>query len=188
MGVMDSITASEAVGPGSIPGRATMDSGIGEIMRFTQRYVRFQTQLRGQETDAPLGVFVAAGQVEDLPEVAEYARALLEEYLWWFNRNLTVPCLNNRGSRSVFWFRSNARDFINRVWDLVAVLQEEGVFVQKLWTNSPGMIVYSDEYQIAAIPHREEPGSRVARPASVTDGTADFESARRGSIPRWGTD
>ena len=115
-------------------------------------YLRFQTQLRCEKTGRPLGVFVAAGRVENSPGLPDTTRALLGNVLTWFNQNLVVPALEQRRWRCVFWFRSGSISFVRRIWDLVAILNEEGVYVRKLWTTAPGMIVYSDEYQVGAVP------------------------------------
>jgi len=88
-------------------------------------------------------------------------RELLGEHLTWFNRNLVVPSLGDRGWRCVFWFRSEATEFIGRMWDLVAILNEEGVSVQKRWTTEPGKIVYGDDYQIGAVPSPSSNALRV---------------------------
>jgi len=114
--------------------------------------IRFESQLRAEGICRPLGVFRAAGAIEDLPHVPVYARDALLESLAWFNRNLIVPRLRIKDRRAIFWFRSRATEYVRRIWDVVAVLREENVFVRLFTTTRPGKIVYADEYQIAAIP------------------------------------
>ena len=120
-------------------------------------YLRFETQLRCDETNRRLGVFFAAGLVEDDWKLDDDALQRLKAALNWFDENLTVPKLCDNRWRSVFWFRSSAQLVISRLWDVVSILRDEGVYLIQRRTNSPGMIVYSDEYQVAAIPPR---GSR----------------------------
>ncbi len=124
-------------------------------------YLRFQTQLRCANTGRPAGLFVAAGRLEDSGRLAQCMRELLREHLAWFNQNLAVPSLGDRGWRCVFWYRSDATQFICRMWDLVAILKEEGVSVQKRWTTEPGMIVYRDNVQIGAVPGPSSDALRV---------------------------
>lgn len=124
-------------------------------------YVRFQTQLRCGWTGRPAGLFVAAGRVEDSTRLAPSTRELLRDNLTWFNRNLVVPSLSGRQWRCLFWFRSDAQELIQRMWDLVAILSEEGVYVRKLWTTEPGKVVYSDQHQIGAVPARKSNALRV---------------------------
>ncbi len=118
-------------------------------------YIRFQTQLRCGWTGRPAGLFVAVGRVEDSPRLSPSTRELLDEHLAWFNTNLLAPSLGERGWRCLFWYRSESKELIRRMWDLVAILREEGVYVNKRWTNSPGQVLYSDRHQIAAIPQRD---------------------------------
>ena len=124
-------------------------------------FVRFQTQLRCGCTGRPAGLFVAAGRIEDSGRTAACTRELLRDYLAWFNDNLAVPSLAGREWRCLFWFRSEAQEVIQRMWDLVAILEEEDVHVRKLWTTTPGRVVYSDRHQVAAIPTRESNALRV---------------------------
>lgn len=65
-------------------------------------YVRFQTQLRCEQTGRPLGVFVAAGRVENSPGLPDTTHALLGNVLTWFNQNLVVPSLEQRRWRCAF--------------------------------------------------------------------------------------
>ena len=124
-------------------------------------FVRFQTQLRCGWTGRPAGLFVAAGRVEDSARTSENARILLRENLAWFNSNLTAPSLVGRQWRCLFWFRSDAEELIQRMWDVVAILREEGVYVRKVWTTEPGMVIYSDRHQIGAIPTRDSKALRA---------------------------
>ncbi len=118
-------------------------------------YIRFQTQLRCGTTGRPAGVFLAAGKIEDNASTPGLTKGRLRVALEWFNQNLTVPKLESGDWRCLFWFRNDAQYFIRALWDLVYLLEDEGVFVTKLHTSSPGRIVYSDPYQVAAIPPRK---------------------------------
>ena len=124
-------------------------------------YIRFQTQLRCRHTGRPAGIFVAAGRIEDRTTLPDATRDRLREVLIWFNGNLTVPSLDDSDWRSLFWFRSNSQSVISRLWELVHLLEDEGVFVTKVRTSQPGMIVYRDEYQVAAVPRRKKHALRV---------------------------
>jgi len=104
---------------------------------------------------ARLGLFRAAGVLEDTIELPDYTQELLRESLDWFDKNLTVPSLPSYRSKCVFWFRTDADKLLERVWELVALLNQEGMFVQQRTTSRPGQITYSDRFQIAAIPERK---------------------------------
>ena len=124
-------------------------------------YIRFQTQLRCCTTGRSAGIFVAAGHIEDRTTTPELSRNRLREVLIWFNRNLAVPTLDESDWRSLFWFRSNSQSVISQLWELVHLLEDEGVFVTKVRTSQPGMIVYRDEHQVAAVPQRNKQALRV---------------------------
>lgn len=124
-------------------------------------YIRFQTQLRCGNTGRPAGVFMAAGRVEDRKRVPTETRERIREVLVWFNRNVTVPALEDSDWRSLFWFRSSSQAVIGRLWELAYLLEDEGVFVTKVRTSQPGMIVYRDEHQVAAVPQRKTQALRV---------------------------
>ncbi len=124
-------------------------------------YVRFQSQLRCGNTGRPAGVFATAGRVEDAARTPDSTRERLRDSLAWFNQNLIVPRLGECCWRCVFWFHSDATELIRRIWELVAILEDEGVFTRKIWTTDPGRIYYFDEYQVAAIPHRKSDALRL---------------------------
>ena len=115
-------------------------------------YIRFETDLKLARKRARLGVFRAAGILEDTFDLPDYTQDILCESLKWFNDNLKVPHLPSHRGRSVFWFRTDANELLDRLWSLIAILDQEGLFVQQRTTSRPGRIMYSDSFQIAAIP------------------------------------
>ena len=118
-------------------------------------YIRFESELPLGRNRARLGLFRAAGILEDTVELPDYTRELLRESLDWFNKNLKVPRLGSHRGKSVFWFRTDADDLLDRVWELVSLLNQEGMFVHHRTISRPGQITYSDRFQIAAIPERK---------------------------------
>jgi hypothetical protein len=119
-------------------------------------FIRFQTDLRAPHNHCRLGLFYATCTLQQSHDLPDYAEELLEESLKWFNRNLTVPRLPSRKSRCVFWFRTDANELLRRVWPLVALMNEAGLYVHHRTTSRPGKIIYHDNHQIAAIPDRRK--------------------------------
>ena len=115
-------------------------------------FIRFQTGLRCKWTARPLGVFAAAGRIQDTDRVQPWFKDPLNETLSWFNKNLAVPPSDKIHWRSVFWFDCAEEKTINKIWDLVIWLRLNDVLVHHQRTISPGKIVYRDSQQIAAIP------------------------------------
>ncbi len=119
------------------------------------RFIRFQTGLRSPENGCRLGVFRAAETLVARYDLPEYADELLRDSLRWFNSNLDVPRLRAQAGRPIFWIRSDAEDCLAQIWNMMAIFNEEGLFVEQRTTRRPGHIVYRDENQIAAIPGRQ---------------------------------
>jgi pyruvate-formate lyase-activating enzyme len=42
-----------------------------------------------------------------------------------------------------------------RIWEMVRILERNGIYVQKVITDRPGYVVYEDEWQLVAEPFRE---------------------------------
>ncbi len=100
----------------------------------------------------PLGVFRATGVLEDEGRIEEHFRDTVNEALQWYNKNLAVPRIPAKERQCVFWFRADQQEIVAQLWDLVAILVEHSVDVRRLRTTDPGIIVYRDDYQVAAIP------------------------------------
>lgn len=154
------MSASQAIGP-DINSNAGYEPSVSWDGKTMNAYLRFQTPFRCQDTGRPSGLFQAAGRVEDLRELSAEMREQLEEQLAWFNRHLVVPTFGEHDWRALFWFRSEAGEMLERIWDLVAILREEDVQVRMVWTREPGRIVYSDKHQIGAVPLRKSQALRV---------------------------
>lgn len=108
------------------------------------------------DTTRPLGIFHSAGRLQDSGSVEPWAGERIDEICTWFNFNLPSPRLKRGGWRAIFWFRSECRHMVQMLWELAAILEEHGVFVELIAHDNPGMIIYNDEFQVAAIPGRRK--------------------------------
>ena len=72
------------------------------------------------------------------------------------NRDLPCPPFREKGwaSDCVSWFKDTAQEWISVFRDAVAILEDSGFDVATLTTDSPGMIVYEDDFQVVARSHR----------------------------------
>jgi len=118
----------------------------------TTNYLRFATTLRCPDTARPLGIFRSAGKLREGKKVEPWADERIQEICEWFNSNLPCPHLDGDRWRAIFWFRSDRQSMVRILWELAVILEENGVFVEFTAKNNPGMIVYQDEFQVAAIP------------------------------------
>jgi len=120
-------------------------------------YLRFIANGRARELGATEGLFIAAYKLRESGQLEPYEEEWLEENLAWFRKHLKVPMrLRDAGNqRALCWFKANAKKHLERVWDLVALLKEKGHVIDLIKSDSPGIIVYEDGFQIAAKPFRK---------------------------------
>ena len=63
--------------------------------------------------------------------------------------------LTNALRRGICWFKTNSAEHIARIWEMVQILERNGIYVKKIRTDRPGYLVYEDEWQIVAEPFRK---------------------------------
>ena len=121
-----------------------------------RKYIRFVTRLKDAKTSRDLGIFRAFGKLKETGDLEDWAQERGEGICKWFNKNLKVPKLKDGLWRAVFWFLADQQEMVKMLWELVAILEEHAVIVECISIDDPGMIVYHDSYQVAAIPHRKK--------------------------------
>ena len=116
------------------------------------RFVRFHTEIRDTEISHELGIFGALGVLEDRGRLSEGELVRVRATLDWFKDHLTVPRLDAECWRARFWFRDSAQPMVKRLWELVGILRERYIRVELITSVNPGLIVYRDQHQVAALP------------------------------------
>ena len=53
------------------------------------------------------------------------------------------------------WFKTDAREHISRIWEMVEILERNGIYVKKIRTDKPGYVIYEDDWQLVAEPLRK---------------------------------
>ena len=133
----------------------------GGLPRGARPYLRFVV---GADFDRPrrlAGPFQSPYCPDaDEEVVPEWCRAELTEAFAWFRENLAVPPFRrHRRWRSytaagcaaaVCWFRSDAGEPLERMWDRAVLLRQIDVPVRLLRSHEPGQVLWSDEHQIVA--------------------------------------
>jgi hypothetical protein len=101
-------------------------------------------------------VFQAAYSLRDEGSLEDYEQEWLDTELKWLKMHLESPdCLREQGNhRAICWFKPEATRPIEKVRSIVALLEEKGVKVQMLKTDSPGVVIYEDGWQVVAKPWR----------------------------------
>ncbi len=127
-------------------------------------YLRFVCSRIDEDSHRRLGVFQAAFQLLKSDQVIEAAdRADLRAVLNWYEEHLDEPGRLSRSRKpnaapnAISWYRQTAHDHIQRMHRLCAVLEKYGIATEILRTDRPGMIVFEDDCQIAAVPFRDTP-------------------------------
>jgi len=119
-------------------------------------YLRFVEGADSHDIRWLHGVITAARVLRDKGCLDSHQVALVETTFDWFNTHIPCPPFEEKiesgkwSQDAVAWFRPDAGEAIQHMWDLVAILKEHGVPVRVLRTDSPGLIVYRDDYQVVA--------------------------------------
>jgi hypothetical protein len=128
-----------------------VDAEFASLPKSNQRrplYLRFSAGPADPDSHHQRGIFHAG---DDL-ELTDAGREALCASRDWFNENLIAPRLDD--AKAIFWFCASATDCLSRIWQRVALLRENAVPVRMLRCTDPGLVVYRDELQVAAIPQR----------------------------------
>lgn len=119
-------------------------------------FVRFVVGAEDENAYWLTGIFIIANGLRRECKFHDYESEWLDEILEWFNENLPVPPFEQkRRSRkwtanAKCWFRNDAGEPLQRIWDLVALLREHDVPVRLVRARTPGKVVYEDKFQIVA--------------------------------------
>ena len=123
-------------------------------------YVRFVSTLPDLDTGRPIGVFHASLRIRRNPETPDYVVRLLEEHRDWFNDHMHAP---KRLTKSKYphampvalcWFQATATEHIARAHEVAALISDFTFAISMITSKRPGIIIYRDPYQVAAVPFR----------------------------------
>jgi hypothetical protein len=117
-------------------------------------FMRFVLPFTHWRSNRATGIFHGVYQLHGEGRLDEGDAAWLCEEMDWFNRHLPAPRVAP-DARAVFWFRGEAGEALTRIWGFVRIAERAGVPVIRYRTRRPGIVVYADDYQIAAVPWRD---------------------------------
>lgn len=76
----------------------------------------------------------------------------------WFLLNLAIPPKPAFSSgRALCWFKADARECIEKARELSSCLERRGVRTWEIYSRNPGLITWSDEHQVVALPDALRP-------------------------------
>src|SRR4051812_578325 len=114
-------------------------------------YLRFVHGTESQDGRWLTGIITASGELLDDGLLDPYQVDIVDATYKWLNEHLPCPPFSRNlesgiwSANAVAWFLPEARKFIERMWDLVAVLEDHGRPVRILRSAKPGKIVYRDD-------------------------------------------
>ena len=125
-------------------------------------YQRFISPWNSGWKNVNLGIFQAVYICRDEKLIQDYLLVNLIDELNWFKHHLPSPddrhFLNKyRDYTGICWFRSDAKAMIRRARRMVNIMRAAEVWITESRSSNPGQIVYRDDYQIIAHPHKRTP-------------------------------
>jgi hypothetical protein len=120
-------------------------------------YVRFVIGRKDEESHVGQGIFQAAALALEWQNITGSDADELSELQKWFGGNLKKPTSFGRDNlrHGICWFKTGSTEHISRIWEMVQILERNGIYVKKIRTDKPGYVIYQDEWQLVAEPFRK---------------------------------
>ena len=115
------------------------------------KYVRIQGREHSWVTKDPKGIFSMCWQMIQDDVMEQEDVELYHEIDSWFAENLPWPPPCKRQEPVVCWFKTeNSEEMLKMIRPALWLLERYDHPYFLVYTNTPGEIVYEDQYQIAA--------------------------------------
>jgi len=135
-------------------------------------YIRLTITQPHPDSLQPQGLFAAAyALLREERELTNDERREVRALLDWFCEHLPIPRSPAIKHNAIFWFKPDARECAQRMWEMANLLRSHGRLIQLHKSESPGMIVFEDNFQVAAIPFRRAPRRRRREQPLYSTGT-----------------
>lgn len=127
-----------------------------------REFVRFVIDRKDEDSHVAQGIFQAAARALEWQNIKGSDADRLNELRGWFSENLEKPNSfgRNKLRLGICWFKASSTEHISRIYEMVQVLERNGIGVKKIKTDKPGYVVYEDEWQLVAEPFRKGTLSR----------------------------
>jgi hypothetical protein len=122
-----------------------------------REYIRFVIGREDDESHVGQGIFQAAARALEWRDITGSDADELNELRRWFSENLDRPTSfgRNKLRLGICWFKTGSTEHISRIWEMVRILERNGIYVKKIKTDRPGYVIYEDEWQLVAEPFRK---------------------------------
>jgi hypothetical protein len=123
-------------------------------------YLRFAVAQRDEDSGRGLGIFHAAGDLRDHGQLEDWEAHSLRELREWFDGNLEKPTrftvskppFYRKQSKAIACFKDTATEHIERIRQMILILERHGIMIHIYRTERVGYVVYEDDFQIVAEP------------------------------------
>jgi hypothetical protein len=125
-------------------------------------YIRFITQFINEDNENETGIFQAVRHICEHSLTSGEDSHELKLLNKWFNENLNRPTKfsnatnKNPAPISLSWFKDSAQEHLLKTNDIIKILKKYDLVIERFISKNPGYIVYEDEYQISAIPFKND--------------------------------
>ena len=120
-------------------------------MRLSYKYVRIQGLELAANTMYAKGIFSMCWQLIQQDVMEDEDKELYIEIDSWFAENLPWPPQCKRRESVICWFKTeNSDEMLKMIRPALWLLEKYDHPYYLVYTNSPGEIVYEDQYQIVA--------------------------------------
>ena len=132
-----------------IPGRLAFvetedDRFILERRDLLERreYIRFVIVQKDEDSHVEQGIFQAAARAIEWDTITGPNADECNHLRDWFNENLEKPNSFGRGKLNlgICWFKVDASEHVNRIWQMIRILERHGIYVKKIKTDKPGYL------------------------------------------------
>ena len=122
-----------------------------------REYVRFVIGRKDDDSHVEQGIFRRVALALEWQDITGSDADELNALLAWFSHNLEKPISFGRDKvrLGICWFKTNSAAHISRIWEMVQILERNGIYVKKIRTDKPGYVIYEDEWQLVAEPSRK---------------------------------
>jgi len=122
-----------------------------------REYVRFVIDRKDEDSHVEQGIFQAVARAREWQTITGTDAHQLSELEAWFSKNLEKPTSfgRNKLRLGICWFKTDATEHISRIWEMVHILERNGIYVKKIRTDKPGYVIHEDEWQLVAEPFRK---------------------------------
>lgn len=128
-----------------------------------REYVRFVIGRKDEDSHVERGIFQAVAQALEWQNITGSDAGELNDLLTWFNKNLEKPTSFGRDKLrlGICWFKTDATEYISHIWEMVHILERNGIYVKKIRTDRPGYVIYQDQWQLVAEPFSKSTMTRT---------------------------